>query len=531
MRETNTHSMYCLFVGALNALVRTNPKTQQKQHRGTDRKAAFTQYEFRGTVVCQKVFQFVNGLRERRLKLAKAAFLKEGVHELVHGNVQQTSHVRAFSVEGRQKAVRFILNFAQNNGLVLPGRLPGYRNNSDLLLLPSTMTKTYVYDKYRAVEKQNPMGRRLWYLTWRQFCSNVVIQRPRSDLCSICQHAVTSMGRLAGFPEHIKRERIEESLGHLELVDRERCYYRHIIETCKERIAEVALYFSHIPRPPCSWDGTLHISFDYAQQILLPCSGQQVGPIYFLAGYKVGLFGVAIEPLHKFVLYIIPEACNTGKGANTVISLLHHFFEHFGLGASSIVCHADNCAGQNKNRYMLQYLTWRVLKQLHANVQLSFLLTGHTKFAPDLYFGLFKRRLSISRADCVKDVARIALEATSISQSITPVLVGTEQGETFIPTYDWSSFFHSGKTVPQITKQHHFRMTSLEPGVVGYREFENSQEKSTTIFAPSAFRKNTLPTIIDPIGLSPERRKYLFNQIRPYIKCKYQNLVCPNPAL
>lgn len=91
------------------------------------------------------------------------------------------------------------MNFAQNNGLVLLGQFPGYRNNPDLLLLPSMMSKKYVYMKYLEVET-NLIGKRLWYITWCHFCSNVVIQRPRSDLCTIYQQADMSMGHLAGLP-------------------------------------------------------------------------------------------------------------------------------------------------------------------------------------------------------------------------------------------------------------------------------------------------------------------------------------------
>lgn len=298
---------------------------------------------------------------------------------------------------------------------------------------------------------------------------------------------------------------------------------------CRERIAEVASQFNRIRPSPCSWDGTLHVSFDYAQQILLPCDAQQVGPIYFLAGYKVALFGIAVEPIQKFVLYVIPEACNTGKGANTVISLLHHFFENFGFGESTIICHADNCVGQNKNRFMIQYLTWRILKKLHKRAQLSFLMVGHTKFAPDLYFGLFKRRLSVSKAHCLKDVARIAVEATAVSNAITPVIVGTEDGVTFVPCYNWSAFFKSGKTVPNITRHHHFATSEEEPGIVKYREFETSVEEKTLIFPPSSFKKDVLPEIIEPVGLSKDRKNYLYKQIRPYIRPKYKDLMCPKP--
>ena len=48
--------------------------------------------------------------------------------------------------------------------------------------------------------------------------------------------------------------------------------------------------------------------------------------------------------------------------------------------------------GQNKNNAMIQYLLYRVLTGLHDTIELSFLVVGHTKFAPDGYFGLIRRR-------------------------------------------------------------------------------------------------------------------------------------------
>ena len=52
---------------------------------------------------------------------------------------------------------------------------------------------------------------------------------------------------------------------------------------------------------------------------------------------------------------------------------------------------ADNCTGQNKNRYMMYYLAWRVLADLHDEITMSFLPVGHTKFVPDWCFGLAKQ--------------------------------------------------------------------------------------------------------------------------------------------
>ena len=45
-----------------------------------------------------------------------------------------------------------------------------------------------------------------------------------------------------------------------------------------------------------------------------------------------------------------------GKGADTVISLVYHYFKNHGLGEKHIIIHADNCAGQNKNNAIIKYL-------------------------------------------------------------------------------------------------------------------------------------------------------------------------------
>ena len=44
------------------------------------------------------------------------------------------------------------------------------------------------------------------------------------------------------------------------------------------------------------------------------------------------------------VNYLIDKAAVISKGANSVISYLHHFLEHYGLAEKHLILHADNCA-------------------------------------------------------------------------------------------------------------------------------------------------------------------------------------------
>ena len=50
--------------------------------------------------------------------------------------------------------------------------------------------------------------------------------------------------------------------------------------------------------------------------------------------------------------YLIDEGMSIGKGGNCVVGLLHHFLSTHGLGEKNLRLHADNCSGQNKNRFV-----------------------------------------------------------------------------------------------------------------------------------------------------------------------------------
>ena len=102
--------------------------------------------------------------------------------------------------------------------------------------------------------------------------------------------------------------------------------------------------------------------------------------------------------------FLLDAAGDCGKGANTVIGLLHYYFKHHGLGKSrcavddrsnlglrykltvhvscntgeKVFPHADNCVRQNKNKYVLWYLMWRRLTGRHSEITLSFLVDGYT---------------------------------------------------------------------------------------------------------------------------------------------------------
>ena len=66
-----------------------------------------------------------------------------------------------------------------------------------------------------------------------------------------------------------------------------------------------------------------------------------MGPEYFKTARKSGLFGVCNDSNNKQVLYLIDEPENSGKGANCVISLVHHYIENYGDGEKVCRCYTS----------------------------------------------------------------------------------------------------------------------------------------------------------------------------------------------
>ena len=109
---------------------------------------------------------------------------------------------------------------------------------------------------------------------------------------------------------------------------------------------------------------------------------------------------------------------------------------------------------------------WRVLVGLHKEIKISFLPVGHTKFSPDWCFGLFKQQYRRTNIGCLDDIVQ------TVNRSATPniaQLVGSQSGETIVPTFNWSDHFneHTTKTALKgIKKMQHFHFSDQFPGQV-----------------------------------------------------------------
>ena len=135
--------------------------------------------------------------------------------------------------------------------------------------------------------------------------------------------------------------------------------------------------------------------------------------------------------------------------------MLDYFFNHHGLGETTVTLHADNCCGQNKNNTMMQYLMWRVMIGLHHSITISFLVVGHTKFSPDGCFGLLKREFRRTEVSTLADLEQVVRSSAIVNET---QLVGTQSGEPILPIRDLASFLEPQfKRLAGIKRYHHFR--------------------------------------------------------------------------
>ena len=192
-------------------------------------------------------------------------------------------------------------------------------------------------------------------------------------------------------------------------------------------------------------------------------NAQQPGPIFFKTARKCGIFGVSCEAMSNQMNYLIDEADDIGKGANATISLIHHYLQVHGQKKRHLLLHADNCVGQNKNNVVIQYLAWRIIAGLSGTAE-------HTKFAPDGFFGFFKRLYRRSMVDTMTDIVRVVKKSSSFGKNQAQLTV-TPLGSREIHLIDWSQFFQSFfKPIPGITTYHHFKESKTEPGIVRVKE-------------------------------------------------------------
>ena len=168
-----------VIMGQLVALTVRDGSTQ----RASDRVRSSTQFQFGGHRICIKTFCFLHNIGQGKLKAIKSSWLENGLRPRQH---QHTTPHNVTSLSDVQQVVCFILNYAEDNSILLPGRVPGYKRD-DMQLLPSSVTKREVWELYCEAVAASQEGSlavcySLFCRFWRQLTPQVVVAKPMSGL-------------------------------------------------------------------------------------------------------------------------------------------------------------------------------------------------------------------------------------------------------------------------------------------------------------------------------------------------------------
>ncbi|KAM9513917.1 uncharacterized protein ACWYII_047113 [Salvelinus alpinus] len=121
------------------------------------------------------------------------------------------------------------------------------------------------------------------------------------------------------------------------------------------------------------------------------------------------------------------------------------------------------------------------MHKLHHNLDLHFLITGHTKFTPVLCFGLIKQRFRKTRVNTLSEIAGVVKDSTVAGVNI-PQLVGLDDGTVLVESYGWQQhltlYF---RPLPQIKQYQHFSFDALEPGVVAKERSDCQDQVSAAV--------------------------------------------------
>jgi len=145
-------------------------------------------------------------------------YRKNGLTLRVHGNAKRLPS-SVSSAETVEQVVKFIKNTAEEQALLLPGRVPGFKR-IDLKLLPSNLTKHGLWRRC-ADMGQVSVGYSNFRDLWNQLCPFILIMRPPTDLCWTCQKNNNKIHKTANLPEAAKAEAVRTQEEHLRLASGE----------------------------------------------------------------------------------------------------------------------------------------------------------------------------------------------------------------------------------------------------------------------------------------------------------------------
>ena len=137
------------------------------------------------------------------------------------------------------------------------------------------------------------------------------------------------------------------------------------------------------------------------------------------------LFGIVDHRNETKYITVFDERIGP-KNTDHTVSLLTYYIKHSGLiphWVKRVCIFMDNATSTNKNRYLLGWALEMVQHGMLDSIRAPFLVTGHTKFAPDRVFASIARTYNISDVFNSQGLIDIASShATAVEENGTYIL-------------------------------------------------------------------------------------------------------------
>ena len=178
------------------------------------------------------MFLSLYGISYSRFRRLKEHYEEHGLSQRVHGNYKRLPH-NTLPQAVTEDVKSFLTNYAEENAVLLPGRIPGFKND-DIRLLSSSESKMNVWRAFKRVCEETgkqTVGYTSFTKLWQQFHPDLLIAKPMTDLCLTCQQNTSKLVRSANLPDNEKSLCVMAQQEHLNCVQTEREFYRN---TCTE---------------------------------------------------------------------------------------------------------------------------------------------------------------------------------------------------------------------------------------------------------------------------------------------------------
>ncbi|XP_061171052.1 uncharacterized protein LOC133180592 [Saccostrea echinata] len=314
------------------------------------------------TSVCCAAFRAVLGIPQSTFYEVRSLFLKN------------QKSVTSYKRKGRQtksmKAIAWLKLYAQNYGEKLP--------NSHHIHLPPCSTKLHVYE-LMVEESQgdfmSPVSLSHFLSLWRSEASYIAIPKNnRFSKCNVCTEIKIKLGETRDAQERMMLQKKRDNHLKKQNIERQK-YYKHQQKAKMFPNKYLSLIIDGMDQSKTSLPHFVHASKFTSTMWKL----------------RVHLIGVIVHGIGIYGFFdLFQYSHSTNLTISILLSVLYSMKDSL---PDTLYIQMDNCARENKNRYLLGFMCYLVEIGLFRKIKISFLMVGHTHEDIDQVFSKFSHWL------------------------------------------------------------------------------------------------------------------------------------------